>query len=82
MIDAVEIDGELFDIGRRYFGLKPRPQLREHTAGRAAVPAAARNERYDAIFVDAYRQPYIPFYLATKEFFAARARPAAARRAR
>ena len=25
---------------------------------------------YDAIFVDTYRQPYIPFYLATKEFFA------------
>ena len=25
---------------------------------------------YDAIMVDAYRQPYIPFYLATEEFFA------------
>ena len=24
---------------------------------------------YDAIMVDAYRQPYIPFYLATREFF-------------
>ena len=24
---------------------------------------------YDVIMVDAYRQPYIPFYLATKEFF-------------
>ena len=24
---------------------------------------------YDLIVVDAYRQPYIPFYLATKEFF-------------
>ena len=26
-------------------------------------------ERYDVIMVDAYRQPYIPFYLTTKEFF-------------
>jgi len=26
--------------------------------------------RYDAIFIDAYRQPYVPFYLATREFFA------------
>ena len=26
--------------------------------------------RYDAIFLDAYRQPYIPFYLLTREFFA------------
>ncbi|HWT25636.1 MAG TPA: fused MFS/spermidine synthase, partial [Solirubrobacteraceae bacterium] len=28
------------------------------------------DRRYDAIFVDAYRQPYIPFYLTTREFFA------------
>ena len=28
-IDAVDIDPELFEIGRRYFGLEARPQLRE-----------------------------------------------------
>ena len=27
------------------------------------------DRRYDVIMVDAYRQPYIPFYLATREFF-------------
>jgi len=27
-------------------------------------------ERYDLIVVDAYHQPYVPFYLATREFFA------------
>ena len=27
------------------------------------------HERYDVITVDAYRQPYVPFYLATQEFF-------------
>jgi hypothetical protein len=27
------------------------------------------HRRYDLIFVDAYRQPYVPFYLATSEFF-------------
>jgi hypothetical protein len=26
-------------------------------------------KRYDLIVVDAYRQPYVPFYLATAEFF-------------
>jgi hypothetical protein len=26
-------------------------------------------KRYDLIVVDAYRQPYVPFYLATSEFF-------------
>jgi len=68
-IDAVDIDGKLFEIGRRYFGLEPRPQL--HEFAQDARPFLRRtNERYDSIFVDAYRQPYIPFYLATKEFFA------------
>jgi spermidine synthase len=67
-IDAVEIDGELTAIGQRYFGLRA-PRLRTHTAD--ARPFLRRTrERYDAIVVDAYRQPYIPFYLATKEFFA------------
>ncbi len=67
-IEAVDIDGRLFDIGRRWFGLEPRPQLR--TIAEDARPFLRRtSERYDSIFVDAYRQPYIPFYLATKEFF-------------
>jgi spermidine synthase len=67
-IDAVDIDGKLFEIGRRWFGLEPRPQLRE--LAEDARPFLRRTkERYDSIFVDAYRQPYIPFYLATREFF-------------
>ena len=66
-IDAVEIDGELTAIGRRYFDLGA-PRLRTFTAD--ARPFLRRTkERYDAILVDAYRQPYIPFYLTTKEFF-------------
>jgi spermidine synthase len=68
LIDAVEIDGELLDIGRRYFGLRERAQLKLHVED--ARPFLRRTrERYDAIFVDAYRQPYIPFYLTTREFF-------------
>lgn len=68
IIDAVDIDPELFKIGHRYFGLQARPQLREHTQD-ARPFLRQTSERYDAIFVDAYRQPYIPFYLTTKEFF-------------
>ncbi len=68
VIDAVEIDGELFDIGEEYFGMKPRPQVRRHAED--ARPFLRDSDGgYDAIFVDAYRQPYIPFYLATVEFF-------------
>jgi spermidine synthase len=67
-VDAVEIDGELTTIGRRYFGLGG-PRLHVYTADARPWLAASR-AHYDAIFVDAYRQPYIPFYLVTREFFA------------
>jgi spermidine synthase len=67
-VDAVELDGELTNIGRRYFDLRG-PRLHLYTAD-ARPWLAASTARYDDIFLDAYRQPYIPFYLVTKEFFA------------
>jgi spermidine synthase len=66
-VDGVEIDGELTELGRRYFDLT-NPRLR--TFHEDARPWLRRSDGgYDAIMVDAYRQPYIPFYLATREFF-------------
>ena len=66
-IDGVEIDGELTEIGERFFALD-NPNLTTHTDD--ARPWLRRSEGgYDLILVDAYRQPYIPFYLATREFF-------------
>ena len=73
-IDGVEIDPVVTDIGRSYFGLDENPRLSVHHAD-ARPFLRATSERYDLIGVDAYRQPYIPFYLTTREFFAlARAR--------
>src|SRR4051794_35860928 len=66
-VDGVEIDSELSDIGRRYFDMN-NPRL--HLYHEDARPFIRRiDARYDAITVDAYRQPYIPFYLTTVEFF-------------
>ena len=66
-VDAVEIDGELTELGRRYFDLR-NPRMRVFAED--ARPWLRRVEGgYDAIMVDAYRQPYIPFYLTTREFF-------------
>ena len=67
-MDAVELDGELTTIGRRYFHLGG-PRLHLYTAD-ARPWLQASHARYDSIFLDAYRQPYIPFYLLTHEFFA------------
>jgi spermidine synthase len=66
-VDGVEIDGELTRLGRRWFDLRnPRLQVFHEDAR----PYLRRtDERYDVIMVDAYRQPYIPFYLTTREFF-------------
>jgi len=66
-VDAVEIDPELTELGRRYLDLR-NPRMR--TFAEDARPWLERSQGgYDAIMVDAYRQPYIPFYLATREFF-------------
>ena len=66
-VDGVEIDGELSEIGRRYFDMET-PQLEVHEAD-ARPWLRTTEERFDVISVDAYRQPYIPFYLTTREFF-------------
>ena len=67
-VNGVEIDGELTDVGRSLFDLTG-PNLHLHTAD-ARPFLRTSDRRWDAIMVDAYRQPYIPFYLVTKEFFA------------
>ncbi len=67
-IDGVEIDPRLSEIGRRLFDMT-NPRLEVHHDD--ARPFLRRvDARYDVISVDAYRQPYIPFYLTTREFFA------------
>ena len=66
-VHGVEIDDELTRLGRRWFDLR-NPRLRVFHED--ARPYLRRTrERYDVIMVDAYRQPYIPFYLTTREFF-------------
>lgn len=67
-IDGVELDPAVTEVGRRWFGLDDNPRLTVHTADARPYLAATR-ARYDLIMIDAYRQPYVPFYLATREFF-------------
>ena len=66
-VDAVELDGELTTLGRRYFHLGG-PRLHTYTAD-ARPWLQAAGAHYDMILLDAYRQPYIPFYLVTHQFF-------------
>jgi spermidine synthase len=67
-IDGVELDPVLNWVARRYFGAGDNPRMRLIAAdGRPFLERT--HKRYDLIAVDAYRQPYVPFYLATSEFF-------------
>jgi spermidine synthase len=67
-IDGVEIDPRLEEIGDRYFDMASTPGLSVH--GEDARPWLRRSSGgFDVIVVDAYRQPYVPFYLTTREFF-------------
>ena len=66
-IDGVEIDGAIVDIGRQYFHMN-EPNLHVIVQdGRYYLQTTSR--KYDIIGIDAYQQPYIPFQLATLEFF-------------
>jgi spermidine synthase len=67
-IDGVELDPKVSEVSRRYLGLDSIPGLHVITAdARAYLRSTSR--RYDVIAIDAYRQPYIPFQVATAEFF-------------
>ena len=64
----MEIDPELEEVGGATSTWASNPNLTVHNED--ARPWLRRSAGdYDVIMVDAYRQPYIPFYLATREFF-------------
>jgi spermidine synthase len=67
-MDGVELDPAVSSAGRRFFELGRIPNLTVHDLDARAY-LRRTDRRYDVIIVDAYRPPYVPFYLATREFF-------------
>ena len=66
-IDGYEIDPKIVAVGQEYFGMT-MPNLHIHVEdGRWGL--AHSPYRYDIIAVDAYRPPYIPWHMTTREFF-------------
>ena len=67
-ITIVELDPVVVELAREYFFLP--------TAGRLKVVVrdgriflARSTETFDIILIDAYRAPFVPFHLLTREFF-------------
>ncbi len=66
-IDGIEIDPKIVEVGRKFFDMN-MPNLNVIIQdGRWGL--AHSNKRYGIISVDAYRPPYIPWHLTTREFF-------------
>ncbi|MEA3337809.1 MAG: fused MFS/spermidine synthase [Chloroflexota bacterium] len=69
-IDGVELDPDIVQAAYDYFHLGDYPNIDAVAAdGRTWLMAQPPDKRYSVIAVDAYRPPYIPFQLATVEFF-------------
>jgi spermidine synthase len=72
-VDGAEIDPVVLELGRKRFGLPPAdaPWLRAYEMdGRRMLAGLPADRRYHMIVVDAFaNELYIPFHLATREFF-------------
>jgi spermidine synthase len=66
-IDGFEIDPAIIQVGRQYFGMT-MPNLNA-IAEDGRVGLERSDKSYSIIAVDAYRPPYIPPHLTTREFF-------------
>ena len=68
-IDAVEIDPKIIEIARTRFGIQASDSLKIYEAD--ARPFLAQSQKkYDMIEIDLFQgSPYLPFYVATREFF-------------
>jgi spermidine synthase len=66
-IDVIEIDSEILNIARAYFGFCG-DNITVHI-GDAFVALDFLSDQYDIIILDAMMTNYIPFPLMTKEFF-------------
>lgn len=66
-IDVIEIDSELTEIAKKYFGLESNPRLTTyHEDGRTFLNRS--NKKYDVIYGDAFSSVYtVPFQLTTQE---------------
>ncbi len=65
-IDGIEIDPKIVDVGRTYFDMNERNLNVTVADGRVAL--ASSPYHYNVIGVDAFRVPYLPWHLTTREF--------------
>lgn len=67
-VTSVELDPAVVEMSRKYFALKDEANFRvEAQDGRLFLSQS--KDKYDVIMIDAYRGPFVPFHLLTREFY-------------
>lgn len=66
-IDGIELDEEVIQTGIDYFNLN-EPNINA-IAGDGRYELNQLSKSYDVITVDAYKVPYIPWHMTTKEYY-------------
>jgi spermidine synthase len=66
--DVAELDKEVIRLAQQYFGIEQSERLRIFPQD-GRVYLTRSKDTYDIVFLDAYRGPFVPFHLLTKEFF-------------
>jgi spermidine synthase len=67
-MEVAELDPEVIRLAQKYFGVQESERLRIH-AQDGRIFLNRTRATYDAVFLDAYRGPFVPFHLLTKEYF-------------
>jgi spermidine synthase len=67
-VTSVELDPTVIELAKKYFGIKEEPNFQiVNRDGRLFLSES--KDRYDLVLIDAYRGPFVPFHLLTKEFY-------------
>lgn len=67
-ITTVELDPDVISLAKKYFGVREEKGFSiVNDDGRRFLMKSS--QRFDVILLDAYRGPFVPFHLLTKEFY-------------
>jgi len=67
-MEIAELDPEVIRLAKKYFGVKESERLKI-SAQDGRIFLTRSKASYDAVFLDAYRGPFVPFHLLTREYF-------------
>jgi len=67
-VTSVELDPAVLELAKKYFGIRDEPNFQVVNRDGRLFLSESR-DKYDIILIDAYRGPFVPFHLLTKEFY-------------